>query len=307
MLRVFQILGYLAFIAGITAAGYLLLNNDSDMSKVKEFVESPLTAEQFAGNMPTTGVNDGSKAPLLVQAEALSLRLNPPAPARVSTPSKPSSSVPTQSSQKPRPSTPVIAKFDLVGTCVNHDNPSLSMVYVNIPGEGNKWVYEGETIGRLKIAKVKDNSVIYLDGDTENELAITGVNSEIVSLLKSDHPEIVESQAQDVNIASHSANPTSTAANRSSVTAANTGRRTIPTGSRARIPSNSGVTVSTTRPQAQAVRVFDPNEQKQSLESSIELLQDWQTGDEESDKTLQDAMKSLQKMMGDMNSAEKQE
>ena len=187
MLRLFQITSFVLLAVSIAVGVWVLLDHDNQGAYVDEFLESPLTAETYKGNLPSNANNDGAKAPLVAEAEALSLRLNPPAP-KLQRPSRPGDSTPRNlpPQQTLRPQKPVIAKFDLLGTCVNTDRPELSMIYINVPGEGRKWVYQGEMVGRLKIDEVKAGSVVYSDGGTSNELPMLEQMSEVKSLLKSE-------------------------------------------------------------------------------------------------------------------------
>ncbi len=277
MLRILHISSYIVLALSIVASAVVTMNRKGIGADVQEFLESPLTAERYKGNIPAGGIKDGSKSPLITQAEALSLRLNPPAP-KVTTPNVRTQPGITAPPTAVRPTAPVVAKFDLLGTCVNESNPSLSMIYINIAGEGRKWVYEGETVGRLKIEQVKESSVVYSDGSNKNELSIAQTTSEIKSLLKSDNPEVVQTPAAPAAIG-------------------------LP-------PAQRHLPARTTAPATTAIRavpaptpVIDQKQQKELLDASLKQMAEWKTGSEEEDKTLAEAMKNLEEMM---KSAEKQ-
>ncbi len=282
MLKIFQIISFV-FLAVSIAVAVLVFTGRSDVdSEIRRFLESPLTAEKYKGSISAAIAADGSKSPLVSEAEALSLRLNPPPPprqqAQASSPS-PRPQPAADPAAAVRPQAPVVAKFDLIGTCVNHDAPELSMIYIDIPGEGRKWVYQGEVVGRLTIAKITENSVVYSDGGVSNELAISTVPSTIKSLLAEDAPE--------------AALPAATVAE----TPSRRPEAAAPAGSPRPTP------IRTAPPTARAIQrpvappMMSPEQQKQQLESSLELMSDWKTGDEEADKELAETMKSLQKLM----------
>ncbi len=277
MLRILHISSYVVLAVSVIAGAFITLNNKSTQSDVQSLLDSPLTAERYKGSLPASGGKDGSKSPLLVQADALGLRLNPPAP---KTPPAPRTQ-PGAAAAAPtvRPSAPVVAKFDLLGICVNEGDPSLSMIYINIAGEGRKWVYQGETVGRLKIEQVKDSSVIYSDGATKNELTIAQQVSEIKSLLKSDHPEVAELPA---------ASPVTVPA------------FDMPGGAPAlRQP---GATQPVTRlpiarPTPPTKPTRDPEKEREKMEAALNMMKQWKTDKPETGKAMTETMENLEKMI----------
>jgi hypothetical protein len=283
MLKLLQITSFILLAASIAGSGYLLVNRPRPDADVRAFLENPLTAETYKGNLPSAAGGEGSTPPLVAQAQALSLRLNPPAP-KIERPTNNMPSMPQGMPSAPaRPQKPVIAKFDLLGTCVNHDRPELSMIYINIPGEGRKWVYQGETVGRLQIENVKSNSVVYTDGGEERELAMVDQPSEIKSLLKSDQ----QNGAAQV--------PSASAAG--SFTLPETGTaRPAPT-VRGQLPSAAANPRTVQRPTSEPVTPPDPAKQKEQIESSLEMLSNMKTGSEETDQQLSEAMKKMEEMM----------
>ncbi|MFI4913384.1 MAG: hypothetical protein ACIAQZ_17135 [Sedimentisphaeraceae bacterium JB056] len=290
MLRLFQITSFVLLAVSIAVGAWVLLDHDNQGAGVDEFLESPLTAETYKGNLPSNANNDGAKAPLVAEAEALSLRLNPPAP-KLQRPSRLGDSTPRNlpPQQTLRPQKPVIAKFDLLGTCVNTDRPELSMIYINVPGEGRKWVYQGQMVGRLKIDEVKAGSVIYSDGGVENELPMLEQMSEVKSLLKSEVTDAGTQAAEQLAPAPADRDgPSPAAVTSPSVPPA---RRTV-----------------TRRPQPTAVAPrpapIDPTQQKETIEDSLKLMSQMKSGSEEGDKELTEAMQKMQEMMKNAEMAE---
>jgi hypothetical protein len=101
-------------------------------------------------------------SPLVKQAEAFALYLNPPPPPQpiVSEPSRP---------QPPRPQM-TSPKFKLVGTSYYALHPELSLALIDEPGKGLRWVRQSSKVGHLIVEQVKDGLVVVRDGKSTFEL-----------------------------------------------------------------------------------------------------------------------------------------
>ena len=125
---------------------------------IEELLGEPGVIEKFnnsAGNKATRGTNEVS--PLVQQAGAFALYLNPPKP-------KPSRSV------KGRPSTVKRApsatpKFKVLGTSYYKGRPESSLAFIDEPGKGLHWVRQGSMVGHLLIQEVKDGIVVIKDNN----------------------------------------------------------------------------------------------------------------------------------------------
>jgi hypothetical protein len=102
-------------------------------------------------------------SPLVKQAEAFALYLNPPPKP------KPEPSV-SEGKSEPRPVGPVTAKFKLVGTSRYALHPELSLALIDEPGKGLYWVRQFSKVGHLIIEQVKDGLVVVRDGKSTFEL-----------------------------------------------------------------------------------------------------------------------------------------
>jgi len=100
-------------------------------------------------------------SPLIKQAEAFALYLNPP-PAPETEPSV--------SRSEPRPKGPVSPKFKLIGTSRYASHPELSLALIDEPGKGLRWVRQFSNVGHLIIEQVKDGLVVVRDGEKTFEL-----------------------------------------------------------------------------------------------------------------------------------------
>ena len=102
-------------------------------------------------------------SPLVKQAEAFALYLNPPPKP------KPEPSV-SEGKSEPRPVGPVTAKFKLIGTSRHVLHPELSLALIDEPGKGLYWVRQFSKVGHLIIEQVKDGLVVVRDGKSTFEL-----------------------------------------------------------------------------------------------------------------------------------------
>lgn len=147
-------------------------------------------------------------APLVVQALAFSLKIDPP-------PISTNDIITNQGSStklQPRDITngkkdTVISKpgvVKLIATCRYDKNPEKSLALINTPAKGNEWYRQGEAIEHRTVYEVKDGSVILYQGDTyDDELFMP--QEKVFSLLKTD-----ESTSIQATVTGSSVNRTST-------------------------------------------------------------------------------------------------
>ena len=132
--------------------------------QIEQFLDSAGVMEKF-NEAKGDKVEDSRHeiSPLVKQAEAFSLYLNPPAkpPKRATSPRKPT--------VIPRPQT-VSAKFKLIGTSYYASHPELSLALIDEPGKGLRWIRQFSKVGHLIIEQVKDGLVDVRDGERTFEL-----------------------------------------------------------------------------------------------------------------------------------------
>ena len=124
--------------------------------QIEESLDSPGVIEKFnttMGNKAKTGQDQVS--PLVQQAGAFALYLNPPPEA------KPSITAGRTASITRGPSVP--PKFKVIGTSYYKDRPELSMALIDEPGKGLHWVVQSGEVGHFLIEQVKDGLVVFKD------------------------------------------------------------------------------------------------------------------------------------------------
>ncbi|MBW7991109.1 MAG: hypothetical protein FVQ84_13990 [Planctomycetes bacterium] len=132
---------------------------------IEELLGEPDVIEKFnnsAGNKATRGTSQIS--PLVQQAGAFALYLNPPKP-KVPRPVKGRiSSTPRGPSATP--------KFKVMGTSYYKGHPESSMALIDEPGKGLHWVRQSSMVGHLLIEEVKDGIVVVKDNNGTFELKV---------------------------------------------------------------------------------------------------------------------------------------
>ena len=152
----------LAFIIFIAAKG---IASDEGIEK---FLSAQGVAEQLqagsAGSTPSAG---DQETPLIRQAKAFALRIDPPPPPQPVVPK----GTPAQTEPTRRPQVDVSAKFTLVGTSYYTGDEENSWALINEVGKGWHWVKQGEKAGHLIVEKIGDGVVLIRDGSKTYELA----------------------------------------------------------------------------------------------------------------------------------------
>lgn len=145
--------------------------------QIEQFLNSAGVIEKFKETKgDKMGEDKREISPLVKQAEAFALYLNPPPKPK----SEPSASV---GKSELRPVGPVSAKFKLVGTSRHVLQPELSLALVDEPGKGLYWVRQSSKVGHLIIEQIRDGVVVVRDGQNTFELVMD--KPEKRSLLKS--------------------------------------------------------------------------------------------------------------------------
>ena len=144
------------------------VRGDEPLSSRERFLNSSVIEKfkKLRGQRSTKGRSQVS--PLVKQAEAFALYLDPPKPEK---PTKITTSR-TGSAQIADLRPPVvIAKFTLIGTTYYASHPELSLALIDEPGKGLHWVRQSGKVGHLIIEQVKDGLVVVRDGERAFELA----------------------------------------------------------------------------------------------------------------------------------------
>ncbi len=167
MINTLRITGVIAVIlAGVLFVFPVVFGVRSD-EFINEFLGSPGAREKFEKAASSKAQNTQERAsPLVQQAEAFALYLNPPKSGMAAGPKEPKAIglVPNMPSVGPR--------FKVFGTSYCQNNPELSLALIDEPGRGRRWVRQSSTVGHLVIDQVKDGIVVVKSNEETYELPV---------------------------------------------------------------------------------------------------------------------------------------
>ena len=150
--------------------------------EVKKFLDTPGIVEKFKEARGAQNAEAQNQVPPLVtQAQAFALYLNPPPPPPAPTP-QPAAVI---QAEAPRPKM-VTPKFKLIGTSFYALHPEMSLALIDEPGKGLRWVRQASQIEHLVIDKVEDGRIIVRDGQRTEELVAERLP--VRSLIKGETP-----------------------------------------------------------------------------------------------------------------------
>jgi len=173
MIRLLQILGICAMLAACGVFGLLLNERSQQDARLEEFLNGPGAVERFRAQGGGSGEGSAEEPPLVVQAKALALLLNPPKnpewPSAVGVAAKSSPGAPAV-----RPAAPSV-RFKLCGTSYYPNEPQRSMALISDVGAaegGERWVKEGARVGHFVIHEIRRGVIVYRDGEQLREMAV---------------------------------------------------------------------------------------------------------------------------------------
>lgn len=174
-----------SIIAVVLAAGFFTLPAFFGVrgeKGIEEFLNSPGAIENFnKARGEKSAKSQDQLSPLVEQAQAFALYLNPPK-AEPKPPTSPRSG--PASMPKPRA---VSAKFKLIGTSYYALHPELSLALIDEPGKGLRWVRQSSKVDHLVVEQVKDGLIVVRDGQRTFEVVAERPKEE--SLVKGSSPD----------------------------------------------------------------------------------------------------------------------
>jgi len=154
------------------------VRGDEPVSSRERFLNSSVIEKFKELRSGKSAESRSQVSPLVKQAEAFALYLDPPKPP----PKRPDLSEPPEKRKIRGPIGPVSAKFTLIGTTYYALHPELSLALIDEVGKGLHWVRQSGKVGHLIIEQVKDGLVVVRDG--QRTLELVPQRPEKISLLK---------------------------------------------------------------------------------------------------------------------------
>jgi hypothetical protein len=140
-----------------------MINGFRSDEDIEQFLNSPTVVEKFREAKGSGSKRDQPQiSPLVQQAEAFALYLNPPPPPK---PKIPKPIVPGGKPEEPllpeppRPPDPT-PKFTVVATSFYESSPETSLALIDEPGKGRHWVRQGSMVSHLIIEQIKDGFLV---------------------------------------------------------------------------------------------------------------------------------------------------
>jgi hypothetical protein len=156
-----------AILAGVFFVFPVIYGVRKDES-VDKLLNLPSVKKKFEKDVADSKTKTGQSpdSPLVKQAEAFALYLNPLKPSIRKPPIK-GGKIPSISSK-----VNVTPKFTVLATIVYPDNPMLSQALINEPGSGRHWVRQSTIVGHLFVEQIKEGIVVLKSGDEITNLEI---------------------------------------------------------------------------------------------------------------------------------------
>jgi len=170
MIKTLRITSFVAVILAVVFFVFPVIFSVRSDEQVEQFLSSPGVIEKFSKAKGDKDRRSESQiSPLVKEAQAFALYLNPPPKKTEPRPIR-KNKKPTP--PKPRPPAPVSPKFKLIGVSYYASHPDLSLVLIDEPGKGTRWVRQSSRVGHLIIEQVKDGLVVVRDDKRTFELEL---------------------------------------------------------------------------------------------------------------------------------------
>ena len=159
MIKTLRITSIVAVVLAIVIFVFSVSYGFRGDENIRKFLSSPGAVEKFtAAEGQRAKASNDQISPLVQQARAFALYLNPPAPKISRNPKTGQSVINSKLNVTP--------KFKVIGTSYYEQRPELSLALIDEPGKGIHWVKQSTTIGHLFIEEIKDG-IIVVKGGTE--------------------------------------------------------------------------------------------------------------------------------------------
>jgi len=193
MLKILKLVALIfAVLASCLTAGLIVLSIQ-DNSKVTAFLRAPGVFEKMGINAGAADDQKDMTPPLVVQARAFALRIDPPIPQETKTLTR----IPEDQENQTNPDgkgsesdttiiisdPPPLPRFDLLATVRYELAPEKSLALFQTGGR-QEWFYKGQTVGRHTIADIKDGRVTLIQSGRQPQEVSVPPKSNSPPLLK---------------------------------------------------------------------------------------------------------------------------
>jgi len=195
-LRITSLAAVILAVCGVIAIAVFGFRSDPE---IKALLETPSVTEKFKGQESKADKKEGDIHPLVTEAKAFALRINPPPPPPPPAPKTPVSkpAANPQLTRKPvappPPPPPPPASFQVLATVRYETEPSRSLALLK-SGNSFSWFRQGEKAGHLTIDEVRDGSIVVSQAGRSPQTLFVPVKQESKSLLKGDKTAVASAR-----------------------------------------------------------------------------------------------------------------
>ena len=125
-------------------------------------------SERLRTRQNLNGDDNAASTPLVEQAQAFALYLNPPKPPSQTETPAPAIAVPSV----PRPPSPA-PQFKLLAISHYRSNPEMSLAMIWDASKGGTWMRKGDRLGHFVVERIEKDAIFYRDGDQLRQMAMT--------------------------------------------------------------------------------------------------------------------------------------
>ena len=167
MIKTLRITSVLMAIAATAFLIFPAVFGADNEKKSKDILPVESAIEKFKKAKGKKATNSKSEiVPLVKEARDFALYLDPPIKKKSVVKRGRGGKMPTVA---PRPVDSSV-KFTLIATSYHKSDASLSLALIDQPGEGLRWVKQGQKVGHLKIEQIKNGSIVVKGGKKTSEL-----------------------------------------------------------------------------------------------------------------------------------------
>ncbi len=202
-LRITSLAAVILAACGVLVTAFFGFKDDPEKAS---FLKQPSVTEKFKGQETKADQKEGDIHPLVTQAKAFALRINPPPPP----PPPPPKNPPPKPAAKPElarqvtppapPRPPVVnASFQVLATVRYETDPFRSLVLLK-SGNTHEWFRQGEKAGHLTIDDIRDGSVVVSQAGRSPQTLYVPAKQESKSLLKGDKTAVASARPSTATV-----------------------------------------------------------------------------------------------------------
>ena len=212
MVRVLQIFCVLICLSTGAVLALCIIDLGHQDPTIKGIYRQPSVLQRFEELRSQRNTQVEKNAPLVVQAQAFAAYLNGPVVQEKKEVVATGRKLPRNIAKAPKIRVVPSAKFKLEGTSYYLKQPDRSIALIWEPGsteENQRWVKEGERLGRFVIHKIKRGVVVYRDENEQlHEMSIER-KAATRSLVRNHISSLTTAQAQSVQLFAPASQPDS--------------------------------------------------------------------------------------------------